>query len=129
MGDRQPPNLRKAPSPLAIKLTQAIILGRWLMVLGLWLTCGTYAAWGLRAEYVLWRDHLTWASVRYGLAYNPVAALCLVLCIAYTCAVAAWHSQKILQGWSAREMEQLEKQAFKISRNPRHWLWFILKKI
>ena len=129
MGDRRTPESRKSPSPLAAKLIQAIILGRWFMVLGLWLTFGVYAAWALRAEFVLWRDHLTWASVRYGLAYNPFAALCVVLCVAYTCAVAVWHSQKLLNGWSAREIYHLEKQAVKISKNPRHWLWFVLKKI
>ncbi|OKH14654.1 hypothetical protein NIES208_13435 [[Limnothrix rosea] IAM M-220] len=129
LGDRQNQELHKPPSPLATKLMRAIIISRWSMVVGLWLTCGTYAAWALRAEFVLWRDHLTWASLRYGLAYNPLAALALVLCVAYTCAVSVWHSQKLLQGWSARELYRLEKQATKISQNPRHWLWQVLKKI
>ena len=129
MGDRQEQERQQSLSPLAMKLMRATIISRWSMVAGLWLTCGIYSAWALRAELVLWLDHLTWASVRYGLAYNPLAALALVLCVAYTCAVAVWHSEKLLNGWSAREVYRLEKQADKMSKNPRHWLWTVLKKI
>ncbi|WP_160148411.1 hypothetical protein [[Leptolyngbya] sp. PCC 7376] len=129
MGDRRKQERQKSLSPLANRLMRAIIVSRWLMVLVLWMTCGVFAAWTLRVELALWRDYLTWASVRYGLAYNPMAALALVLCVAYTCAVAVWHSEKLLNGWSSREIYRLEKQATKMSENPRHWLWRVLKKI
>ncbi len=129
VGDRQKQESQQPPSPLATKLMRAIVISRWSMVLGLWLTLGSFAIWSLRSEFVLWRDYLTWASLRYGLAYNPWAALALVLCIAYTCAVGVWHSQKLLSGWSPRELYRLERQATKISQNPRHWLWQVLKKI
>lgn len=129
MGDRHPPQSDKPPKPLVQQLMTAVILGRWLVVLMLWLTLGLYSLWGLRQEIPIWLEHLTWASVRYGLGYNPWASFSLVLCIAYTCAVLVWHSQKLLKGWSARETYRFEKEAQKIAQNPRHWLWYFLKLI
>ncbi|NJN72634.1 MAG: hypothetical protein HC799_07390 [Limnothrix sp. RL_2_0] len=129
MGDRLPAPSHHNTDPLTTKLKKAIVLGRWLFVVGLWLTLGIYSLWGLRGEFGLWREHLTWTSVRYGLAYHPFPTLSLVICVAYTCAVLVWHSQKLLQGWSERETYRLDKEAKKIAQNPRHWLWLVLKKI
>ncbi|MGB2927107.1 MAG: hypothetical protein WBB82_17545 [Limnothrix sp.] len=129
MGDRPAVPSSHSFNPLTPKLKKAMVIGRWLFVLGLWLTLGSYSIWGLRGEFSLWQAHLTWASVRYGLAYNPWASLALVTCVAYTCAVLVWHSQKLLQGWSERETYRLNQTADKIAKNPHHWLWFMLKKI
>lgn len=132
MGDRQGKQFDQTEpefSPLAKKLIKATILGRWLLAGLLWLTFGIYGLWHLRAEFPLWRDYLTWAVVRYSLAYHYWASLALVFCVAYTCAILVWHSQKLLQGWSARERYRLEKEAEKIAKNPRHWLWLLIKQI
>lgn len=129
MGDRQGSQSNQALSPFATKLTKAIILGRWLFVAGLWLTFGLYGIWHLRTEFPLWRDYLTWAIVRYSMAYHPLASFSLVLCVAYTCSVLVWHSYKLLRGWSPREQYRLEKEAEKIANNHRHWLWFLINRV
>lgn len=129
MGDRQTSQSEPELSPLAIKVMQATIIGRWLFVGFLWITLGIYGFWSLRNEFPLWQDHLTWAIVRYGLAYHYWSSLGLVICLAYTCAVLVWHSQKLISGWSAREKHLLEKEAEKMTENSRHWLWLIVNRI
>lgn len=129
MGDRHSASLKKPVHLTTVKLMHLIVLGRWLLVLCLWLTLGIYGLWGLRAEVPLWRDYLTWTSVRYGLIYNPEASLALFFCVGYTCAVLIWHSQKLLRGWSEREQYKLEKKAEKINQDSKHWLHRLLKKL
>jgi hypothetical protein len=129
MGDRQPKALTtdEPLSPLAQKLARLNLLGRWLLVLVLWLTLGSYGIWVLSQEFFLWQDYLTWAVVRLSLGYNYGASIALTFCVAYTCAVLVWHSQKILRGWSGRECYRLNRWAEKLTKNQNHWLWLILE--
>ncbi|WP_099237934.1 hypothetical protein [Synechococcus sp. BDU 130192] len=131
MGDRQ---LQEAPtdhhfSPLARKLVRFTFLWRWLLVALLWLILGSYGIWALRGEFALWRDHLTWAVVRLSLGYHYWASVALTICVAYTCAVLVWHSQKLTQGWSQREKYRFNQWAEKLTRNQQHWLWFFLRRL
>jgi hypothetical protein len=106
------------------RLHQLEIYGRWLAVAAIWMSFGIYAIWGLRREIALWQQHLTWAAVRYALAYNPMPSLCLFFCLGVTAAVMVWQGQRALLGLSHRERQRLEKQVEKIQAiGPRHPLW------
>lgn len=132
MGDRleaEPTEHYDNTSSLVLKLMKAAIVLRWLFVLSLWLVLVPYGVWGLRSEFPLWREYFTWSSLRYGMFYNPWASLAIVICIAYTCAVLVWHSQKLLKGWSDQETYRFQQTADKILHNPRHWLWLLLKRL
>jgi hypothetical protein len=106
------------------KLHQLTIYGRWLFVLLLWLSIGALSLWGLRAEIALWRQHFTWAALRYGLAYNRLPTLGLGLCIGMTTAVLVWQSRNILWGMSHTEQKRLEQQVRRIrQQGSSHPLW------
>ncbi len=106
------------------KLHQLIVMGRWLVVVLLWVTIGVWSIWGLRSEIALWRDHFTWVALRYGLAYNRLATLGLALCIGMTTAVLIWQSRNILFGRPPQLQQYLEKQVFRIrQQGPSHPLW------
>ena len=99
-------------------------IGRWLMVLVVWLVLGGYAYWTLQSEIALWRQHVTFAAIRYALAYHPRAALCLFFCIAVTIAVAIWQAQRLILGLPRRERDRLEKQVKTIqTQGKQHFLW------
>ena len=96
------------------KLYRLTIYIRWLFVLFAWLTLGSYGFWQLRGDYQLWRDYFTWTAVRYALAFNPVAAFCLFLCLGLTGAVLIRHSLYLLFGISSTQQEYFRQQAQKI---------------
>ena len=99
-------------------------IGRWLMVLIVWLVLGGYAYWALQSEIELWQQHLTFVAIRYALAYNLTAALCFFFCVAITIAVAIWQAQRLILGLPRRERDRLEKQVKTIQmRGRRHFLW------
>ncbi|MBO3458109.1 hypothetical protein G7B40_028460 [Aetokthonos hydrillicola Thurmond2011] len=106
------------------KLHQIQVYTRWLVVSLLWLTVGSASLWNLRAEIALLRQYFTWAAVRYGLFYHPVATLGLSFCLGMTTAVLVWQSRNILFGLPQQEKRQLEKQLFRIrQQGPSHPLW------
>lgn len=114
------PNLDKQVE----KLHQVRVWGRWLFVVGCWLTLGVFGIWGLRAEIALWQQYFTWTAVRYAIAYNRIPAFSLAFCIGITTAVLIWQSQNILRGISPPERYRLEKQVRKIrASGPSHPLW------
>ncbi|MDJ0723586.1 MAG: hypothetical protein QNJ38_00575 [Prochloraceae cyanobacterium] len=106
------------------KLHQLTVYGRWLFVLGCWLTLGTAGIWGLRQEFSLWLEDFTWIAVRYGLYYNRFSSICLATCIGVTAAVLTWQSRNILQGIPQKEIYRLKQQVKKIrATGPAHPLW------
>jgi hypothetical protein len=114
------PNL----SPELMRLHQVTVWGRWLVVVCLWLTVGLLSLWGLRGEMALWMQYFTWAAVRYGLAYNPIPAFGLALCIGLTVATLVWQSRNILLGLPVPEKQRLEQQVHRIrQQGPTHPLW------
>ncbi len=111
------------------RLYRLTLYGRWLVVGVLWLTIGLVSLWGLRYPISLMLDYFTWAALRYGLAFHPVAAVGLALCIGMTVAVLVWQSRNILFGLPRRERQRLEQQVSRIRQQGNsHPLWkFVCK--
>ena len=106
------------------KLYQLTVYARWLFILICWLTLGVYGIWGLRAEIALWLDYFTWAAVYYGLQFNFIPTLCLIVCVAVTISVLVWQSRNLLWGLPLPEQRRLEKQVRKImAMGKKHPLW------
>lgn len=106
------------------RLRSSVLRRWWLISLGLWLTVGPLSLWALRYEFALIFEHFTWTAVRYGLAYNRLAALGLGLTVGLTVALLVAESRHILFGLTAKERERLEKQLFKIhQQGNNHPLW------
>lgn len=106
------------------RLHRMTVYSRWLVVVLLWLTIGMLSLWGLRYPISLIRDYFTWAAVRYGLAYHPIAAVGLGTCVGMTIAVLIWQSRNILWGLPKAEQQQLERQVLRIrQQGPSHPLW------
>ncbi|HEY9737188.1 MAG TPA: hypothetical protein V6D06_12930 [Trichocoleus sp.] len=101
------------------------MLRRWWIMVGLlWLTAGPLSLWMLRHEFSLLRQHFTWTAVRYGLAYNRLAAIGLGLCVGLTVGLLVAESRHILFGLSSGERRRLEKQLAQIrQRGTSHPLW------
>lgn len=101
------------------------MLRQWWRTTGLlWLTVGPLSLWALRQDIALLRQHFTWTAVRYGLAYNRLAAMGLGLCVGLTVGLLVGESRHILFGLSAGERRRLEKQLARIhQRGVRHPLW------
>lgn len=58
---------------------------RWVTITGmLWLTVGLSSLWSLRRTFAQLADYFTWAALRYGLAFNRLAAAGLGLCCGLT---------------------------------------------
>lgn len=106
------------------RLHRLTVYGRWGTVCLLWLLLAPLSLWSLRSEFALWVDYFTWTAVRYAIAYNPIPAFCLSLCIGMTVAVLLWQSRNILWGISDRQAKRLEKQLLQIrQQGPSHPLW------
>jgi hypothetical protein len=106
------------------RLHHLTVYGRWLFVLGLWLTVGTLSLWGLRYPIELIHEYFTWAAVYYGLHFHPLPTIGLATCIAFTTAVLVWQSRNILLGLPKRDRERLERQVLRIRKQGRsHPLW------
>lgn len=104
---------------------RALVMRRWWFVAGgLWLTVGLLSLWSLRPEFAQLQQYFTWTAVRYGLAYNRLAAAGLGLCIGLTVALLVAESRYILFGITKAERRQLEKLLKQIDhRGRRHPLW------
>jgi hypothetical protein len=107
-----------------IRLHRLTVYGRWSVVILLWLTVAPLSLWGLRYPITLLREYFTWAAVRYGLAYHPVPAIGLSLCIGMTVAVLVWQSRNILLGLPDRDKQRLARQVQRIRQQGKsHPLW------
>ena len=114
------PNFRKQVQ----RLYNLTIYGRWLFVFVCWISLGSASIWGLQAEITLWREHFTWAALRYALIYNRLPAICLAFCIGITIAVLVRQSSNMLLGIPIKERNRLEEQVKKINAlGPSHPLW------
>ena len=106
------------------RLQQLAVYTRWAVVGLLWLTIGSVSLWLLRDDLSLMHQYFTWAALRYALAYSPLAAVGLSVCIGMTVAVLVWQSRNILWGLPLKEQRQFEQQAERICRQgPSHPLW------
>jgi hypothetical protein len=106
------------------RLHQLTVYSRWVFVVGCWLAIAPWSLWKLRDDIALLQQYFTWSSLRYGLAYQPLAYLGLAFCIAITGSVLVWQSRNLLWGLPTRERERLEKRVRAIhTTGPRHPLW------
>lgn len=106
------------------RLQRLTVYTRWVVVGILWLTVGSYSLWLLRNDIALMYQYFTWAALRYALAYQPVAAVGISLCIGMTVAVLVWQSRNILWGLPRREQHRFEQQVLRIRKQgPSHPLW------
>ncbi|MCS6813032.1 MAG: hypothetical protein NZ772_05595 [Cyanobacteria bacterium] len=106
------------------RLQRLTVYTRWVVVSILWLTVGSYSLWLLRDDIVLMYQYFTWAALRYALAYQPVAAVGISLCIGMTVAVLVWQSRNILWGLPRSERQRFEQQVLRIRKQgPSHPLW------
>ncbi|MEC4983084.1 MAG: hypothetical protein SAJ37_19550 [Oscillatoria sp. PMC 1068.18] len=121
---QEPENIDPDFNKQVERLHRLTVYGRWLVVGLSWLIFAPLGIWGLREEISLWLEHFTWAAVRYGLAYNRLAAVCLAFCLGMTTAVLIWQSRNILFGLPVQERRQLEKKVRRIqAKGPTHPLW------
>lgn len=80
--------------------------------------------WSLRPEIAQLHQYFTWATVRYGLAYNRLAAVGLGLCVGLTVALLVAESRYILFGMTKAELKRIETLAQRIETEGRsHPLW------
>ena len=47
-----------------LRLHQLTVIGRWCLVVGLWLTIGALSLWTMRPNIAIVFEYFTWASVR-----------------------------------------------------------------
>ncbi|MEM7769730.1 MAG: hypothetical protein AAF327_04385 [Cyanobacteria bacterium P01_A01_bin.37] len=105
-------------------LHQRSIQSRWLGLGLLWVVVGPVSVWRVRDDIALMVDHFTWASLRYTLAFNPLASLGLVLCFSLTMGVLLWQSRNIFLGLSEHDLKDLEQRLLRIrQQGESHPLW------
>lgn len=106
------------------RLHQLSVQARWLALSILWLIVIPLSLWLLRDDIRLMREHFTWASLRYSLAFHPVASLGLVVCSGLTLGVLLWQSRNILLGLTDHDLKYLEKRLLRIRQQGKsHPLW------
>ena len=105
------------------RLHKLTVYGRWLTVILLWISVGSWSIWGLRDEIALWLENFTWAAVRYGLYFHRWPTTGLVVCLGMTLVVLTWQSRNVRR-LPQREKQGLEKQVRRIrQQGPSHPLW------
>jgi hypothetical protein len=103
------------------------VIGRWFMVLLIWLGLGIPALWFLRDDIHLWRQQFTWVAVWYGLHTHPWSSFALGLCLGMLLSTLVWQSRNILWGLPASELDRLRRYAQHLERQRTRstlWLWF-----
>jgi len=81
----------------------------WLVTLTLWASVGVVSVWSLRRTWQQLADYFTWAALRYGLAFNRLAAIGLGLCLGLTVALLVKQARFLLFGLTAAERQDLLK--------------------
>lgn len=115
-----PPHLQQA----VVKLHAWEQRKRWLLVALMWLLGVPFCLILLRDRISLLLDYFTWSGVRYGLAFNRVAAFGLVTTLLLT--LTSLLSQGLYKryGLATAEVKRLEKRVLRIqARGERHPLW------
>ncbi len=106
------------------RLYRLTVYGRWLVIGLLWLTVGAYSLWELSYPISLIREYFTWAAVKYGLAFQPLPALGLCLCLGMMTGTLFWQSRNSLWGIPTQERQRLIQQVARIRKQgSSHPLW------
>ena len=123
-GDEPQSETDSALEAKLMRLHRLTVYGRWFVVGLSWLLLAPPSLWVFRSEFRLWQDYFTWTAVRFAIAYHPIAAIALSLCIGLTIAVLIWQSRIILFGLSEQQRQYLQKQLFRIKQQGEsHPLW------
>ncbi|MEB3359114.1 MAG: hypothetical protein VKK04_20475 [Synechococcales bacterium] len=106
------------------RLHHLLVWGRWLLVIGLWISIGSASLVRLWPDLRMLSHYFTWTGLRYSLAFHPLATLGLSICVGLTVAVLLWQSRNILLGLPRREIKQLERWLGQVKRQgSSHVLW------
>jgi len=81
----------------------------WWLNLGLWFTIGVASIWALQDTWQQLADYFTWAALRYGLAFNRLAAVGLGLCLGLTVALLLKETRFLFFGLTRKERNDLLK--------------------
>lgn len=81
----------------------------WYFTLGLWVTVGSTSVWSLRRTWAQLAEYFTWAALRYGFAFNRLAAAGLGLCLGLTVALLVKEARCLLFGLTPKEQQDLLK--------------------
>lgn len=113
------------PSDYSLERLRSLVLRRWWRRTALlWITVGSLSLWTLRHELAALNQYFTWTALRYGLAYNRLAAIGLGLCVGLTVALLVGESRHILFGLSEAERNRLQKLQKQIDlKGKNHPLW------
>ncbi len=107
-----------------VRLHRLSVRGRWAIIGILWLIFIPLSVWIMRDDIRLMREHFTWASLRYSLAFQPIASFGLVISSGLTLGVLLWQSRNILLGLSDHDLNILEKRLIRIRKQGKsHPLW------
>lgn len=105
-------------------LYRLTIYQRWLVIGLLWLTVGAYSLWDLRYPISLIQEDFTWAAVKYGLAFQPIPAFGLCLCVGMMAGTLAGQSRNLIWGIPQPEQQRLAQQVCHIrQQGSSHPLW------
>lgn len=106
------------------RLYRLTLYGRWVLVVLLWLLLGGWSLWDLRESITLMQTYFTWSALRYGLAFHPLGAIGLGLCVSLTVSVLVWQSRNLIWGLPQAEQKRLQESVCKIRQQGRsHPLW------
>ena len=110
------------------RLHQLNVIGRWLTLLVLWLTVGSWSLWQLRKTWQTLQDYFTWSAIRVGLMFHPIAAVGLGLCIGLTLSTLIGQSRNLIWGLPDYERTSLHDRVLKIQQQGRshplwNWVW------
>ncbi len=122
------PDLALSPDPLLIqqvaKLQQLEVWRRWLSMLLMWLTLGSWSLWELRESIVILREYFSWSGVVYGCYFHLGGGCGLLFCVLSTCSSLVWQIGHVSGQLSAKERHQLEVRVQQIQASKKeNWLW------
>ena len=106
------------------RLHQVNVVSRWLTLLVLWLTVGSWSVWQLRKTWETLQEYFTWSAIRVGLMFHPIAAVGLGLCVGLTLSALIGQSRNLIWGLPDYERASLHDRVLKIQQQGRsHPLW------
>lgn len=82
----------------------------WIVVFALWMTVGAASLWSLRRTWHQLAEYFTWAAIRYGLAFNRLAAMGLGICLGLTVVLLIKETRFLFFGLTQKEQQQLLKE-------------------
>jgi uncharacterized membrane protein YhfC len=78
---------------------------------------GIASIWALHDTWQQLAEYFTWAAIRYGLAFNRLAAAGLGLCLGLTVALLVKEARFILFGLTRKERHDLQRALQKHNSN------------